>query len=333
MKVSGSILAARANDYFDYAKKLKFINADYLHVDIFQESSVFTIEDLLRFDNSDLPLDVHLIFEDITKQNIEILNSAKVQILNIQYENIKNKAQIRMAARLFNGKFGIAITSKTPIDIIEDYFDCISQVLFMCSEPGVSGAKFDDKNFERIRAVRMKYPSLELQADGGINDSIGEEMGNAGVSMIVSGSYLYRNYEEIGNNVYRLKYLNEYGIGVTKNMVQLNALPLISKNAGFIEIIDTMNRYRMGLVMVVESNNLLGIISDGDIRRNLLVKGKEIFDSKAEAIMNKEPYVVERDKTMEDIFKALSQIHKGIDVIPIMEDDRIIGAVDLHMGI
>lgn len=333
MKVSGSILAAATNDYFEYAKKLKFINADYLHIDIFQESFDFNIEDLLRFDTSDLPLDVHLIFENITKRDIEILNSAKVQILNIQYENIKDKEQIKMAARGFNGKFGIAITSKTPISVIEDYIECISQVLFMCSEPGVSGAKFDDKNFERIREVRMKYPSLELQADGGINDSIGEEMGNIGVSMIVSGSYLYGNYENIGNHVYRLKYLNEYGIKVTDDMIQLNALPLLSKYAGFIEIIDTMTRYRMGIVMVVEGGHLLGVISDGDIRRNLLIKGKEIFDSKAEIIMNKTPYVVESDETMEDIFQTLSQMHKGIEVIPIMKNDCIIGAVDLHMGI
>ena len=90
MKVSGSILAVRS-DYFEYAKMLKYAKVDCLHVDIFQDEKDFAVDDVLEFDSTYPPLDVHLIFETISYEHIDILNRANVRYLCVQYEKLNDK--------------------------------------------------------------------------------------------------------------------------------------------------------------------------------------------------------------------------------------------------
>lgn len=332
MEVSGSIFAVKSN-YFEYAKMLKYAKVDYLHIDIFQQESDFGIEQLLQFDHTYLPLDVHLIFESISEEDIQILNQANVQYLNIQYENLKDKALIAAAAKQFKGNFGIAVTSRTPLSVIDENINMVSQILFMCSEPGVSGAQFDEINFERIQIIHDKYPSLKLCADGGINNVIGEKMGKMGVTLIVSGSYLCKDLRQLDVSSYSLKFLNEKDVNVKRKMLKINSLPLVEENAIFTDIINVMNHYRLGLVFVVENGKLEGIVADGDVRRGFLSYEEAIFSKQAKDLMNKEPFIIESDKNMEEVFCLLSAMHRGIDVVPVVESGNLIGAIDLHIGL
>lgn len=332
MRVSGSILAVKT-DYFGYAEILKFAKIDCLHIDIFQDEKTFAVADILKFDDSYPPLDVHLIFESVPHEYIDILNQANVRYLNVQYENLINKDDILTISERFKGNFGISITSKTSLDVIDRYIDHISQVLFMCSEPGISGAKFDDSNFARIELCHDKYPSLSLFADGGINNIISKRMEKLGVEMVVSGSYLCKDMEQLGMNAYSLKYMNEQDVNVTRVMIRVNFLPIVTGQASFMDVINTMNHYRLGAVMVVDGETLQGIISDGDIRRGFIKFGQSIFEKKAKDIMNTLPFTVDSGKNIEDIYAALLIMRKGIDVIPVVEDGKLIGAVDLRIGI
>lgn len=332
MKISGSILAVRS-DYFEYAKMLKYAKVDCLHIDIFQDENNFAIKDLLKFDSTYPPLDVHLIFEAISNEHIDILNRTNVRYLCIQYENLNDKGLIKRIAEKFNGNFGIAITSKTSLKVVDEYINDISQILFMCSEPGISGARFDDSNFERIEKVHDKYPSLSLFADGGVNNIIAKRMEKLGIEMVVSGSYLCKDMEQLGNNAYNLKYINEQNVNVTRMMIKVNFLPTIDRDTSFMDIINIMNHYRLGLVMVVQSRELLGIVTDGDIRRGFLRFGEDIFKKTSVELMNSSPFTVESNKNIEDIYLALLTMRKGIDVVPVIENGQLIGAVDLRMGI
>lgn len=333
MRISGSIFAVKDN-YFTYAKNLQYSNVDFLHIDLFQgkEERDFVLEDILKFDEGYLPLDVHLIYHCISDKDIEILNTANVQYLNIQYETLENKDEIEKVSHKFAGSFGIAITDKTGLEIIDKYIDLLSQVLFMCSEPGVSGAKFSECNYERIKRIKEKYPNLQLFADGGINDEISKNMNNLGVQMVVSGSFLAKSIGNMEERVYALKYSNEEKVKVTRNMLPLVKLPLIDKETSFMEIINTMNKYRMGIVFIMENERLLGVIADGDIRRGFLKYQESIFRKNASEIMNEHPFWIDSQKTMQQLFCCLAKTHRGIDIIPVMDKGILIGAVDIHLG-
>lgn len=333
LKISGSIFAVKDN-YTVYAKNLEYSNVDYLHIDLFQDKKQtnFELEDILKFNEGYLPLDIHLIYHNISDRDIEILNAANAEYLNVQYESLKHKEDIVEIRRKFTGSFGIAITDKTDLKIVDTYIDSLSQILFMCSEPGVSGAKFSEVNYERIKSVKQKYPNLQLFADGGINDEISKKMNELGVQMIVSGSFLAKDIGNMEQRVYSLKYAKEEKIKVTRNMLPLVKLPLIDKDTSFMDVIHTMNRYRMGIVFVMEEGRMSGVITDGDVRRGFIKYQKEIFDVKAEAIMNTQPFWVDSQKNMQQLFSSLAKMHKGIDMIPVMDQGLLVGAVDIHLG-
>lgn len=332
MQVSGSIFAVKDN-YFEYARNLKYSNANFLHIDLFTTSDNFKLKDILKFGKEYLPLDVHLIYEKITEEDIDILNQSNTQFLNIQYENLENKQQIIEISKKFNGNFGIAITEKTEIEVLSIYINNISQVLIMCSEPGISGAKFAESNYERIRQIKERYPNLKIFADGGIDNRIAEEMNLLGVSMIVSGSYLANRASELGRSIYSLRYASEQDIKVTRNMIKKQQLPMVDKKAKFIDVIDCMSRYRLGIVFVETGEKFEGIITDGDIRKGYLNYKQEVFKLEAEKLMNASPFVIQKDMNMEELFVLLSKKHKGIEVVPIMEGNVLIGAIDLHIGL
>lgn len=333
MKISGSIFAVKDN-YLAYARNLQNSKVDYLHIDLFgnELDHGFKLSNLQVFDKSYLPLDIHLIYKTITDNDIDLINMTNAYFLNVEYETLEDKDEIFRIAQKFHGSFGIALTEQTNINILDKYIDYISQVLFMCSEPGVSGARFSDTNYERIQKVKEMYPNLQLYADGGINAKVAEKMNQIGVQMVVSGSYLAKEVGLISEKVYALKYSKEENMKVTRNMIPYISLPIVSGMTTFMEIIDVMNRYRLGVVFVVEKERLLGIITDGDVRRGFLKYKKDIFDISAKEIMNNNPFYVDAEENVENLLIQVSQMHKGINIVPVIKAEKLVGAFDLLLG-
>jgi pentose-5-phosphate-3-epimerase/CBS domain-containing protein len=329
MLVSGSIFAVKDN-FLDYAEQLKFANADYLHIDLFQNSNDFKLEHILIFDETQLPLDIHLIYEEIDDDIIDIINKSTAVYLTVQYENMRDKHNCIKKIKKFKGSVGIALTPKTNTEVIREYIDDINHVLIMCSEPGITGAQFNDQCYEIIRRLRNNYPNLKLHADGGIEAGIAEKMNTLGVSLVISGSYLAKNVHNLHQNIYKLKYSNEEGISVKRNMTKLHQLPVITKNTFFMDVITCINQGKIGNCLVVDDNKLLGMITDGDIRRAYLKYKKDVFEVAASEIMNDHPFVVDGSMTMGELHEYLANTRKWwIRVVPVIENDELIGAVEL----
>ena len=229
MLISGSILAVK-NEFFDYAKVLKQSGIDYLHIDLFgDDSGEFKFCDILRFDNSYLPLDVHLIYPNITEEMITTLNSSTAHILSVQYETLDEPLTALETAKHFKGNVGLAVTPSTAINDIAPYFDLIQHVLVMCSEPGVSGAKFQTSSYNMLDLLYEKYHTLNLYADGGIESGIAKKMSAHKVKMVVSGSFLAKNAADIDSTVFALKYSGERNIPISRLLIKPFALGCLFK--------------------------------------------------------------------------------------------------------
>jgi pentose-5-phosphate-3-epimerase/CBS domain-containing protein len=329
MKISGSVFAVKDN-YLEYARQLRFANVDYLHVDLFQNSAEFCLKDILLFDNSFLPLDVHLIFEGIASEDIAFLNTSTASILTIQYENLSSAAKSIETAREFKGDVGIAILPGTSQEEVQEYFGRINHVLVMCSEPGVSGARFDERSYEVVERIRTTYPSLKVYVDGGISAGIAKKMGDLGVSLVVSGSYLAKNLEYLHYNAYDLKYLSEENISVQRNMLKFQYLPIIQLDTNLFDALTIINEGKIGCGFVVQSGKFMGMITDGDIRRAYLIYKKDIFEIASQKIMNASPFTVNGSATIKEVHDHLVKNHlHWIKVIPVVENDMLIGAIEL----
>ena len=90
---------------------------------------------------------------------------------------------------------GIALNPKTPISEIEPYIDLLDFVHFMTVEPGFYGSKFIDPVLDKIRDFHYFYPDKPIQVDGAVDPETAPKLINAGVSLLVVGSYIWENHD------------------------------------------------------------------------------------------------------------------------------------------
>lgn len=110
-------------------------------------------------------------------------------------------------------------------------------------------------------------------------------------------------------------------------MVREN-LPIVNLNTNFSDLIDVMTSGKLGLCIVLENEKLVGIITDGDLRRALKSNDKPRFDFKASEIMSANPKVINA-KAMASEAEELMLKHK-IKEIVVSENDKIVGIIQLY---
>ena len=206
MKISASIFAT--NDrLLAYVSQLKLAKVDYLHLDFFQNgTNKFRLEDINALDYLQIPYDVHLIYENITRENINLLNNSGAEILSLQWENLKNVEETLSLMERFRGDIGFAVTPHTELDKLCEYLPRLDHILVMCSEPGVSGAKFMENSYDFISSIRNKFPDIKIHVDGGIDNIRCRKVLELGASLVVSGSYLFNNRNDMRYAVTMLKH-------------------------------------------------------------------------------------------------------------------------------
>ena len=71
-----------------------------------------------------------------------------------------------------------------------------------------------------------------------------------------------------------------------------DALPRVSPKAKMPDVIYEMSRKKLGVTAVVEGETLVGIVSDGDLRRLLEKRGKDVMDLTAGEAMTRSPKTI-----------------------------------------
>jgi arabinose-5-phosphate isomerase len=107
-----------------------------------------------------------------------------------------------------------------------------------------------------------------------------------------------------------------------------NELPLVSQEATLKEVIVEITSKRLGCTAVVDGNRkLLGIITDGDLRR-MLQKNPDLTGIRAAAIMTPNPKNIQRD---EFAVKALHMMQENnITQLVVMDGEKVNGFIHLH---
>ncbi|EGK7475011.1 KpsF/GutQ family sugar-phosphate isomerase [Campylobacter lari] len=107
-----------------------------------------------------------------------------------------------------------------------------------------------------------------------------------------------------------------------------NNLPIVSPESEFNELVDVMTSGKLGLCIVLENEKLVGIITDGDLRRALRTNDKPRFDFKAKEIMSESPKTIEAN-AMASEAEELMLKHK-IKEIVVTQDKKIVGIIQLY---
>jgi arabinose-5-phosphate isomerase len=111
-----------------------------------------------------------------------------------------------------------------------------------------------------------------------------------------------------------------------KDVMKSENLPLIEKNKSVLETMFVISQAKMGLAIVQYKGKVLGIVTDGDIRREIQSKGKDGVDTVVADIMNPDPVVV-RETDMVDRADKLMRKKKIHTLIVVNERQEPTGII------
>tara|TARA_R110002074_G_scaffold39190_1_gene105511 strand:- start:10426 stop:11391 length:966 start_codon:yes stop_codon:yes gene_type:complete len=111
------------------------------------------------------------------------------------------------------------------------------------------------------------------------------------------------------------------------DLVSKNQVPSVQKNAEVKEVIVEISKKMLGVTAVLDGEKIVGIVTDGDIRR-MLNKHDNIKDLTAEDIMTSNPKTIPANTLA---IKALEHMQKkGISQLLAMENGTYVGVIHLH---
>ena len=197
--ISTSILNVKPENAMQTFYNLETAKTDYFHIDVMdgkfvkQENMKQMKEYAMAIKHiSNLPLDVHLMVQnpkDVIDDYLE-LNPYRI---SVHIEALtKNVEETIKYIKEQGVKVGIAVSPKTPIEIIKKYLPYIHLVLIMTVEPGLGGQKLIPETINKIKELndyRLKNNiEIDIEADGGINKDTIKQIKEAGTDIAVVGS-------------------------------------------------------------------------------------------------------------------------------------------------
>ena len=108
------------------------------------------------------------------------------------------------------------------------------------------------------------------------------------------------------------------------------AIGRVAENAPMDTIIELATEKHLGAVCVLAETRLLGIVTDGDLRRALRLKEK-FFEFRAQDIMTKDPVTVSPEELACDALKKMENRKSQISVLPVVDqNNEFVGLIRLH---
>ncbi|ELP2592608.1 KpsF/GutQ family sugar-phosphate isomerase [Campylobacter jejuni] len=113
-----------------------------------------------------------------------------------------------------------------------------------------------------------------------------------------------------------------------KDLMVSSNLPIVHPDTEFNDLVDVMTSGKLGLCVVLENEKLVGIITDGDLRRALKTSDKPRFDFRAKEIMSINPKVVDADAMASEAEEIMLK-HKIKEII-VGKEEKVVGIIQLY---
>ena len=141
------------------------------------------------------PMDVHFMI--VHPENyIQQTADTGAAIMNVQYEACVHLHRTIQAIHAAGMKAGVTLNPSTPVNVLEDIIGDVDIVQLMSVNPGFGGQKFIEGSIKKVRCLRQlierEGSNALIEVDGGVQADTAPRLVEAGVDILVSGSYVFK---------------------------------------------------------------------------------------------------------------------------------------------
>lgn len=211
MKLAPSILAADFGHFARDVKQLESAGADYLHIDIMDGHFVENISfgaDVVKAIRpvTKCLLDCHLMVDNPEKY-IDIFAEAGADSLSIHVEATQHIHAALQKVKAAGLRSSVVINPGTDVTAIRHVLGLVDMVLVMTVNPGFGGQKFIPECLDKVRELahirETQGFQFDIEVDGGVDDETISACREAGATVFVSGSYVFKG--DIDANMAKLR--------------------------------------------------------------------------------------------------------------------------------
>jgi len=205
-QIAASILSADFARLGSECASVLHAGADIIHFDVMDNHYVPNLTfgscvcKALRDFGIQAPIEAHLMTEPVDNLIVDFAKAGASHIIFHPEASLHIDRSLQLI-RDSGCKAGLAFNPATPIDYLEYVADKIDLILVMSVNPGFGGQKFIPSSLQKIKQIHTKYPSIQLEVDGGVKISNLTEIRNAGVDTFIMGSEIFnaknKNYPDI----------------------------------------------------------------------------------------------------------------------------------------
>jgi ribulose-phosphate 3-epimerase len=213
MLVAPSILSA---DFGNLAHDVEAIcdgGCDFVHVDIMDGHFVpnltigpVVVEAVAKAATK--PLDIHLMVENNTFF-VDLFAPLKPEFISFHIEEERHPHRLVQKIRSLGIRPALVLNPHTPPEAIEFLLKDVDMVLLMSVNPGFGGQSFIPSVIEKAKRlkslIKIKNPDCLIEVDGGVSDKNIDLLRDAGVDVVVAGSFIYKYPSGVARAISALK--------------------------------------------------------------------------------------------------------------------------------